>query len=246
MNAPVGWSCELIAPMPRRAFLARLAFAAGLSAAAMDRVWAALDGGFQLARLRCDACDWFTDFAGVGMAPSADVNFLERLAGNTSILARPQELSLAVDDAALFQQPFLVMHSHTPFVYSDAEVARLRTAVERGSFLFIEDCGGTERFDRAARDILRRMFPHRPLEPLPEGHALLHCLFSLRPDDLAGDKVVARGCECVILDGRVAVLYSRNDLHCAWEGHACRPGGEEQRDNAFRFGMNIVTYALLY
>jgi hypothetical protein len=46
------------------------------------------------------------------------------------------------------------------------------------------------------------------------------------------------------LNGRIAAIYTNNDLGCAWEGHDCRPGGEPQRTHAFEMGAHIVFYAL--
>lgn len=244
-NQPA-WSRDLLVPMPRREFLYRLAVASGLAMTTADPVFSAIEQGFRFGRIRCDACDWNTDFAGVGLPGSSDIQFLERLATNTTIRVTPEELSFYVADPLLFLTPLLVVHCHTAFAFTREEIDRLRTAVERGALLLLEDCGGAHPFDRSARTLASQMFPARKLEVVPQSHDLFNCVFQL-PFNVGGDKRVMEGMEGVMLeDGRLAVLYSKNDFHCAWEGHACRPGGEPQRDDAFRFGINLVTYVLTH
>lgn len=57
--------------------------------------------------------------------------------------------------------------------------------------------------------------------------------------------------EGVERDRRLAVVYSQNDLGGAWarDGfghweHEVIPGGDAQREDAFRFGVNLVMYAM--
>ena len=57
--------------------------------------------------------------------------------------------------------------------------------------------------------------------------------------------------EAQVLDGRLAVVYSQNDLGGAWARaelgdweYDCTPGGEPQRETAFRLGVNLAMYAL--
>ena len=57
--------------------------------------------------------------------------------------------------------------------------------------------------------------------------------------------------EAVVLDGRLVMLYSRNDVLGALArdrlgafSHAVEPGGEPQREMALRLAINVVMYAL--
>ena len=54
-----------------------------------------------------------------------------------------------------------------------------------------------------------------------------------------------------VVNGRLAVVYSQNDLGGAWARgslgeweYECAPGGEAQRETAFRLGVNLAMYAL--
>ncbi|HIE27781.1 TPA: DUF4159 domain-containing protein [Candidatus Poribacteria bacterium] len=61
-----------------------------------------------------------------------------------------------------------------------------------------------------------------------------------------GDKQVRPWHEGIFIDDRLALLYTMNDLGCAWEGHPCYPYGEAQREWAFKMGINIIVYALTH
>jgi hypothetical protein len=57
--------------------------------------------------------------------------------------------------------------------------------------------------------------------------------------------------EAVIRDGRIVAAYVANDLGGAWSrddfgnyDFPCQPGGERQRELAFRMGVNLVMYGL--
>jgi hypothetical protein len=67
----------------------------------------------------------------------------------------------------------------------------------------------------------------------------------------AGRILAAPYVEAVERDRRLAVIYTQNDLGGAlardgfgrWE-HDVIPGGDVQREMAFRFAVNVVMYAL--
>jgi hypothetical protein len=57
--------------------------------------------------------------------------------------------------------------------------------------------------------------------------------------------------EGVFSEGRAVIIYSQNDLGGAWARdafgqweHDVVPGGEMQREQAFRLGVNLAMYAL--
>ena len=69
----------------------------------------------------------------------------------------------------------------------------------------------------------------------------------LRSDTIwGGDKQSRPWHEGIFIKDRLALLYTMNDLGCAWEGHQCYPYGEEQREWAFQMGINIIIYALTH
>jgi hypothetical protein len=92
-----------------------------------------------------------------------------------------------------------------------------------------------------------------PLSPVPEDHVLTRSfyLISTFPGRWAGGTVWVESREGRINDGVSSVIIGGNDWAGAWaideSGRplfAVVPGGEAQREAAFRFGVNLVMYAL--
>ena len=101
-----------------------------------------------------------------------------------------------------------------------------------------------------------------PLEPVPLDHVLTKAFYILRdfpgrwtggkvwvealPPEKPGSEAPARGG-----DGVTPVIIGSNDWAAAWAVDSSGrfvnevvPGGETQREMAFRFGINLVMYAL--
>jgi hypothetical protein len=89
--------------------------------------------------------------------------------------------------------------------------------------------------------------------PVPEDHVLTRSFYLMRefPGRLEGSSVWVERSEGNVNDGVSAVVIGGNDWAGAWavdEGGRplmpVVPGGEHQREMAFRFGVNLVMYAL--
>jgi hypothetical protein len=184
---------------------------------------------------------------------------LERVAWElekrTSLSAAPRPAKTSPSDAQLRRHPLLVLRGKGALQPLDERgLDALRAHLEAGGLLFI-DAAEPERpladdpFDRDVRLLVRRLFPRGALETLPRSHVLYRTFY------LAGAPVGRRArspvLEAVSLDGRVAILYSRNDLVGAlardrlgaW-AHVVEPGGEPQREQAMRMLVNVAMYAL--
>jgi len=151
----------------------------------------------------------------------------------------------------LFQTPFLLWSCEGEVAaLSDAQQKNLRRFLSLGGFLFIDDPaaapGGP--FDRSVRAALQKLFPERKLVDVARDHVLFRTFFLVDPP--AG-RILAGPLEGMPIGDRLAVVYSSNDLLGAvskdlygnWE-LACEPGGEMQRETAFRLGINIIFYAM--
>jgi hypothetical protein len=170
----------------------------------------------------------------------------------TSIDIGIEPVALRVRDDALFDHPLVGVAGDRalPPMTGD-EVARLRRHLTLGGLLLIDSAearpGGG--FDQSVRELAARLFPKHPLAPLPEDHVVYKSFFLL--DGAPGRTRVARLAEAVEQDREIRILYVQNDLGGAWARdelgrweHEVVPGGEHQRELAFRFGINVVMYAL--
>jgi hypothetical protein len=174
------------------------------------------------------------------------------LAEVTSVRVAPERRLITLKDPALFSSPFIYLAgTSAPAELRDDELRRLRQYISGGGFIWIEDSGGGPpgSFDRWVRRELPAILPDADLKPLPADHVLYRTFFLLRGP--AGRARVQGAVEGVDWNGRVAVLYTRDDALGAWAKdalgkplRACVPGGEAQRELAKRLTLNIVMYSL--
>jgi len=174
------------------------------------------------------------------------------LARRTSIETTPDAVPLKLDAPGLHRHPWLYLAGDGPMPpLTDAERAALRRHLQYGGFLLVDAADGSEGggFDGAIRAELARVLPAAPLKPVPQQHVLYKAFYLL--DRQGGRALVKPWLEAQALDGRLAVVYSQNDLGGAWARselgdweYPCSPGGEPQREQAFRLGVNLAMYAL--
>ncbi len=170
----------------------------------------------------------------------------------TSIDIASQPVGIRPEDPALFSYPLLYWGSDkAPPHLSDQAVAALRQHLSTGGMLIVDNTGRTEAsqaFDQGLRHELARLFP-QPLQRVAPTHVLYRSFYRLeRP---VGRRADAHELEGIRVGNHFAVLYGRNDLSGALArqavgGYALAvvPGGETQREQAFRLAVNLVMYAL--
>lgn len=174
------------------------------------------------------------------------------LGRRTSIEPAPEATPVRLDGAGLHRHPLLYLAGAGPLPsLSAAEVAGLRRHLMYGGFLLVDAADGSDGsgFDASVRRELARVLPSAPLQPVPREHVLHKSFYLL--DRQGGRLLVKPWLEAQALDGRLAVVYSQNDLGGAWARselgeweYPCTPGGEAQREAAFRVGVNVAMYAL--
>jgi hypothetical protein len=184
--------------------------------------------------------------------PSALRRLGWELGRRTSIEPAPDAIPVRLDRPGLHRTPMLYLAGAGPLpTFSEAERAALRRHLQYGGFLLVDPADGSDGggFDASVRRELAKVLPAAPLAPVPREH-VLHKTFYLL-DRQGGRVLVKPWIEAQALDGRLAVVYSQNDLGGAWARsevgeweYPCTPGGEAQRETAFRIGVNLAMYAL--
>jgi hypothetical protein len=174
------------------------------------------------------------------------------LAQRTSIETGADAVSVRLGKPGLHRHPMLYLSGDggiPPF--RDEELAALRRHLQYGGFLLVDSADGSDGagFDGAVRRELARLLPASPLGRIPREHVLYKSFYLI--DHQGGRQIVKPWLEAQVLDGRLAVVYSQNDLAGAWSRGEygdweleCSPGGEPQRETAFRLGVNLAMYAL--
>jgi Domain of unknown function (DUF4159) len=156
----------------------------------------------------------------------------------------------------LFETPFLYLAGDRAIdLPSNAGIEALRRFLTFGGFMLIDSAEGTAdgAFDGSVRKLVNAIFPPngnaKGLEIVPPDHVVYKSFYLL--DKPLGRLSIAPVMEGVVRDGRLVCAYIANDLGGAWArddfgnyDFPCEPGGEKQRELAFRMGVNLVMYAL--
>jgi hypothetical protein len=194
--------------------------------------------GFQIARLKYQGGgDWYND-------PSAEVNLLNFIQQNTNIKvdARYQFVDLSSDE--IFSYPFLFLTGHGNIVFSKDEVYRLRTYLENGGFLYIDDDYG---LDNAVRREMKKVFPQDDFIELPFSYGIYNSLYKFEngpPKTHEHDKNTPRGFG-IFVNNRLAVYYTyESNPSDGWADAEVHDNPPEKRQEALKFGTNIIVWAL--
>jgi hypothetical protein len=184
--------------------------------------------------------------------PSALRRLSWEVVRRTSIVTDSDPVDVRPADPTLFRHPFLVLAGDHGFALPpDPDLARLRRYLTYGGFLLIDSAEGRAggAFDDAVRRLLAQLLPGELPARIADDHVLWKSFYVL--SGAPGRILAAPYVEGVERDRRLAVVYSQNDLGGAWarDGygrweHEVIPGGDGQREDAFRLGVNLVMYAL--
>ena len=204
------------------------------------------EGYALFARLEFPGGDWYTDTLTGGHTGGAEINLLRRFRQNTTARPMVKELFVDVFSEEIFQYPFLYMSAHSAADFPEKMVKNLREHILSGGMLFVDDCAGlrTGSFYMACQRLFVRMLPESPIERINITHPIYHTAYDL--DRMPGGDKRIQPDTVIEIDGRVGVFHCMNDWGCAWEGHRCSPGGELQRENCFKAGINLLVYALTH
>ena len=173
-------------------------------------------------------------------------------------VAAPMEVDIEHDELIFF-----------PLLYwpvADGGALPSAQAIERvnrylatgGTILFdTRDQGGRTSFSaQAAQQRLRRLAAGLnipPLVPVPPDHVLTKSFYLMQefPGRWSGGTLWIEPADDQVNDGVSSIIVGGNDWAGAWamdqQGqplYPCVPGGEPQREQAYRFGVNLVMYAL--
>lgn len=194
------------------------------------------------------------DYTGGGgtARPSAIRRLLQEVEKRTSVAVDPDYPTLPATSKRLFQQPFVAMLGDQKFdPLSNKVIKQMRTYLQSGGFLFVDSSEGVSDgpFLSSVRRDLGRMFPDKEIAKVPSDHVLYKSFYLI--DDPVGRIDISDDLLAIFDSDRLYAVVSQNDLFGAlardnfgkWK-YTVRPGGEKQREMAFRLGINLVMYAL--
>jgi Domain of unknown function (DUF4159) len=173
-----------------------------------------------------------------------DVNSLKNLATfcnrNLGTNIDVEYATVEVGSADIYNHPFLYMTGHGNVVFSNQEAENLRTYLQAGGFLFINDDFGMDPFIRPA---MKKVLPETELVELPFSHPIYHQKYEFAnglPKIHEHDGKPAKGYG-LMSQGRLVAFYNyESDLGDGWDDVHKDP--EDMRQKALEMGSNIVKY----
>lgn len=195
--------------------------------------------GFQIARLKYSGgSDWYND-------PSAEVNLLKYLNQNLNIKVDAEYVFVDISSNDIFQYPFLFMTGHGTINLSDEEAKRLRTYLENGGFLYVDDDYG---LDKSFRKEIKKVFPDKELIELPFSHPIYHIKFDFPlgpPKTHEHDNKPPQGFG-IFVDKRLVLYYTyESNPSDGWADATVHNDPDEKREEALKFGVNIILFSML-
>ena len=196
------------------------------------------ESGFQIARMKYSGGgDWYND-------PSAEVNLLKFVQSNTNIKVNAEYKFVDIASDEVFSYPFLFLTGHGNIVLSAEEVKRLRTYLENGGFLYIDDDYG---LDKAIRREMKKVFPENNFIEVPFSHQIFNIFYKFEngiPKTHEHDKNPPQTFG-IFLGSRLAVLYTfESNPSDGWADPEVHNDPQNKREEALKFGTNIIIYAL--
>ena len=174
-------------------------------------------------------------------------------------LRRDEFGALSPGNPRLYEFPFLYAVEVGRWYLDDTEALALREYLERGGFLMVDDFHGSLQWE-GFMESMRRVFPDREVEDIPDDHEVFHVLYDLdQKVQIPGIYSVMQGTTYEedgfdphwrgVFDdhGRLMVAINFNmDLGDAWE-HADDPGYQQNLTAlAYRFAVSYALYAMTH
>ena len=163
--------------------------------------------------------DWDTDPTSL----PALVDQLKRRTGIDAQALQPRK-PLTFDDKEMLDWPLVFMTAHNAFTLSEADVKGLRKYLDRGGFLFADDCLYGFPFGPALHGEMEKVYPGPAVQGHRSGKGQLRdgCSkqkFSWSDVNEVGLPTVlkANAFQYLEVEGHMAVIYTPPDLGCMWE-----------------------------
>lgn len=200
---------------------------------------------FAFTRLQYGSGDWDVD-------QRMPANLLNSLIEYTTVGVATRERVVPLASSAVLDLPFSYLAGHRLVQFSRAERDIFERYVTNGGFVLVDDCNHDidGLFAKSFEAQMAAIFGAGALRKLPNDHELYRAFFTFPKGPPAtafelngwGDDLVHDYLQAIVVNGRIAVLYSNKDYGCEWD-YDFRNKRFLAEDNT-KFGVNIVMYAM--
>ena len=196
-----------------------------------------------LAQIQYDGV-WKTRHAGLSV-------LLQAFNQRTGVPVKFARRELRLSEPGVFDSPLLYLTGHENFQLKPAEAANLKKYLDNGGLLFAEACCGRKGFDLSFRQLMRALYPQNPLQPIPADAPVFREPNDVRAAGVTpglmqdlGQASVQPSLEGILIDGHVAVVYSKFGLAGGWE-MSQSPYARGYNDvSSIHLGQNILWYSI--
>lgn len=226
----------------------------------VDEVDPARDPGdvnlFQFVRIRYNG---YVDILGMGRFgpppwmhdyPRAEKNFLKILLEVTSVQTTPDSyLILDLDDPEIMNYPSLYVSEPGYWNITDEEAVNLREYLSRGGFMIFDDFRGTQELKNLTT-AMKKVLPERSFQELTLDDPIFHCFYDIETLDMIPPyNVPGKPKFYGMFDDKkrlLAVANYNNDIGDYWEWADESFTPVSLSNEAFKFGVNYIIYALTH
>lgn len=179
--------------------------------------------------------DWYSD-------PTALPNLIKYCNQNIKTNIYPEPSTIEIGSHEIFNFPFVQLTGHGNIILSESESINLRTYLEAGGFLHVDDNYGLDKYFRRE---FKKVFPNTDLVELPPSHPIFHQKYDFnegvpkihehnnKPSQAFG----------LFIDERMVCLYTyETDLGDGWEDAEVHNDPDELREKALKMGANIISF----
>ena len=179
--------------------------------------------------------DWYAD-------PTALPNLIAYCNKNINTNIFPEPSTIEIGSPEIFNFPFVHLTGHGNIILSESEAVNLRTYLEAGGFLHIDDNYGLDEFIRRE---MKKVFPDKDFVELPPSHPIFHQKFSFNegvPKIHEHDNKPPQAFG-IFIDDRLVCLYTyETDLGDGWEDEDVHNDSPAVREKALQMGANIISF----
>ncbi|MFT5752481.1 MAG: hypothetical protein ACI828_001793 [Flavobacteriales bacterium] len=180
--------------------------------------------------------DWYSN-------PTALPNLIKFCNQNINTAMNPKPETVDPSSIDIFRFPLLHMTGHGNVLFNEEDVQNLRSYLESGGFLHIDDNYGMAQY---LPKELKKIFPDQELIELPASHPIFSSAYTFaaglpKIHEHDGKRPQALG---LFFEERLVVIFTtESDLGDGWEDPEVHNDPESIRQKALQMGANIVKYA---
>lgn len=193
---------------------------------------------FEIARAKYrGGGDWYND-------PSSLSNLINFTKDQFSISIKSEYKDVSIGSSDLHSYPFIFLTGHGNISINQSEANNLRTYLNNGGFLYIDDDYG---IDEHARNMMKQVYPDEEFIEIPFSHPIYNNVFNFEkglPKIHEHDNQSPKGFG-LFKDGRMVVFYTyESNLGDGWADPQIHNNSAAVRQQALQMGANILIYAL--